>query len=75
MEELQCSIEVRVREEVRIEYCRFLKELQRAIMQKHTRNMEDLKSMIEEQLEELAARHLAAGGVSVLVFDPCCQLI
>ena len=72
MEELQCSIEVWVREEVRTE---FLKELQKAIMQKHTHDMEDLKSMIEEQLRELAASHLAAGGASAWNFDACSQLI
>ena len=57
MEELQCSIE-QVREEI---WTEFLKELQKVIMQKYTHDIEDLKSMIEEQLRELEASH------------PCCK--
>ena len=60
MEELLCSVEVRVRAEVRVEYSQFLKELGERVVLQHAWEMQDLRSSIEEKMRELA-------------LHPCCS--
>jgi hypothetical protein len=61
MELLLSSGEVRIREEVRVEYSRLLRELRRGIIQELERQMLELKNAMEVRLGEIAANH------------PCCN--